>query len=102
MSARSSKRANLAVMDTRDLRAQLKPYQEIGLQAQHTLEQAEAKEAQQQAALTLAPNEIERTSFLVPKGFATVQTVHRHKQQLEAAIAALRANDAAEHAVAAA
>jgi len=96
----------LAVMDTRDLEAQLKQYQEIVLQAQHTLDQAKANYAQQQAIVKLAQQEIDRTSYLVPRGAATQETLDQQKQRLDSALATLNADaaavGAAEHALEAA
>ena len=50
----------VAVMDTRDLEAQLKQYQQVVLQAQHTLDQAKANYAQQQAVVKFDQQEVER------------------------------------------
>ena len=95
----------VAVMDTRDLQAQLKQYQQLVLQAQHTLDQAKANYTQQQAVVKLAQQEVERTSYLVPRGYATQEVLDQRKQQLDSANAALNADEsaigAAERAVAA-
>ena len=50
----------VAVMDTKDLEAQLKQYQQVVLQAQHTLDQAKANYAQQQAVVKFDQQEVER------------------------------------------
>jgi|SRR5579884_401388 len=96
----------VAVMDTQDLQAQLKQYQQVVLQAQHTLDQAKANYAQQQAVVTFARQEVERTAYLVPRGYATPETLDQRKQQLASALATLDADaaaiGAAEHALAAA
>jgi HlyD family secretion protein len=96
----------VAVMDTRGLQAQLRQYQEVALQAQQALEQAKANYIQQQTVVALAQKELDRTSFLVPKGFATVEVLDQRRQQLDGANAALQADEAAigaaEHAFAAA
>jgi HlyD family secretion protein len=93
----------LAVMDTRDLQAQLKQYQELVNEAQRTLDQAKANSVQQQAVVKLAQQEVERTSYLVPKGYATQELLDQRKQQVDSARATLNADDAAigaaEHAL---
>jgi len=92
----------VAVMDTRDLEAQLKQYQELELEAQHTLEEAKANYAQQQAVAKFAQQEVDRSAYLVPRGYATQETLDQQKQQLDSAIATLKADaahiDAAERA----
>jgi len=92
----------VAVMDTRDLAAELKQYQQEVQQDQQTLEQAEADKVSQQAVVKLARQELARTSNLVPKGFATVELLDQQTQQLNSALATLHADDAAigaaEHA----
>jgi HlyD family secretion protein len=96
----------VAVMDTRDLEAQLKQYIQLVRQGRRTLQQAQANYAAQQAVATLARQQVERTSYLVPKGFATQETLDQQRQALHSAIATLNADqaaiDAAEHALAAA
>lgn len=96
----------VAVMDTRDLEAQLKQYRQLVRQDQRTLQQAHANYAAQQAVATLARQQVERSSYLVPKGFATQETLDQQRQTLNSAIATLNADqaaiDAAEHALAAA
>ena len=84
----------VAVMDTRDLQAQLKQYQEMVLEAQHTLDEARANYAQQQAVVKFAQQEVDRTSFLVPRGYATQETLDQRKQQLDSATATLNADAA--------
>ena len=88
----------LAVMDTRDVQAQLKSSQSLAEQAQRTLEQAKANSEQQQTVLKLAEQEIARTRYLVPKGFASIQDLDRQQQALNSAQATLNANEAAVHA----
>jgi HlyD family secretion protein len=96
----------VAVMDTRDLEAQLKQYQQLVRQAEQTLEQAKANYAQQQAIVTFAKEEVDRSAYLVPRGSATQETLDQQKQALASATAALAADaaavGAAEHALAAA
>jgi HlyD family secretion protein len=84
----------LAVMDTRDLEAQLRQYQQLQLQAQHNLDEAKANYAQQQAAVRFAQQQVDRTTYLVPRGSATQQTLDQQRQQLDSATAALSANEA--------
>jgi HlyD family secretion protein len=96
----------VAVMDTRDLQAQLKQYEQLVQQNQHALEQAKATEASQEAEVTLARQELARTVDLVPRGFATVELRDQQTQQLNSAIATLNADaaafEAAQHALGAA
>lgn len=96
----------VAVMDTRDLQAQLKQYQEVAQQYQRLLEQAKKSFDTQQAVVKLARQEVARTVFLVPKGFATQETLDQQTQQLNSAVATLdgdqRAIEAAQHALEAA
>jgi HlyD family secretion protein len=96
----------VAVMDTRDLQAQLEQNQQLVLQAERMLDQANANYAQQQAVVKFAQQEVARTTVLVPKGFATVETLDQQTQLLNSAAAALNADQAAigaaQHALAAA
>ncbi|MFO1028579.1 MAG: HlyD family efflux transporter periplasmic adaptor subunit [Acetobacteraceae bacterium] len=87
----------LAVMDTRDVQAQLKANQALMQQAQHSLDQAKADYANQEAVVKLAEQEIARTRYLVPKGFASVQQLDQQQQSLTSARAKLNSNDAAIH-----
>jgi HlyD family secretion protein len=88
----------LAVMDTRDVQAQLKANQALMQQAQHQLQQAKADHSNQQAVVTLAEQEIARTRYLVPKGFASVQQLDQQQQSLNSSRAKLNAYEAAVHA----
>jgi len=96
----------VAVMDTRDLQAQLKQYQEMVQEYQRLLEQARESFAAQQAIVKLDRQEVARTSYLVPKGFATQETLDQQTQRLSSALATLdgdeRATEAAQHALEAA
>jgi HlyD family secretion protein len=93
----------VALMDTRDLEASLKKAQATVSQAQRTLEEARANLAQQQTQLQLAQQELDRTSTLVPKGFATIELLDQRRQQRDAAVAAQNASTArigvAQHAL---
>ena len=84
----------LAVMDTRDLQAQLKQYQQLVLEAQHTLDEAKANYAQQQAVVKFAQQEVDRSSYLVPRGYATQETLDQKRQQLDSATATMHADEA--------
>ena len=84
----------LAVMDTRDLQAQLKQYQQLELEAQHTLDEAKANYTQQQAVVKFAQQQVDRSAFLVPRGSATQQTLDQQRQELDSATATLLANEA--------
>ncbi len=85
----------VAVMDTRDLAAELKQYQQQVQQDQQTLEQTEAEKISQEAVVKLARQELARTTDLVLKGFATVELLDQQTQQLNSALATLNADDAA-------
>jgi HlyD family secretion protein len=89
----------VAVMDTRDLQAELKQYEQLVQQNQRTLEQARANRVSQEAVVKLARQELARTASLVTKGFATVELLDQQTQQLNSAIATLNADDAAIEAV---
>jgi HlyD family secretion protein len=85
------------MMDTRDLQASLKKSEALASQAQRALDEAKANLVQQQTQVTLAQQELDRTSALVPKGFATVELLDQRRQQMNAAVAA---QNAATHKVA--
>jgi HlyD family secretion protein len=87
----------VAMMDTRDLQASLKKSEALVSQAQRTLDEAKANLVQQQTQVTLAQQELDRTSSLVPKGFATVELLDQRRQQMNAAVAV---QNAATHKVA--
>lgn len=78
----------VAMMDTRDLEASLKKSHALVSQAAKTLEEARANLAVQQTQVTLAHQELDRTSALVPKGFATVEILDQRRQQMNGAVAA--------------
>ena len=90
-------------MDTRDLQASLKKDQALVSQAQKTLDQAKANLAQQQAVVKFTQQEVDRSTYLVPHGYATQETLDQQKQQLDSAVATLNADTAAigeaEHAL---
>ena len=78
----------VAMMDTRDLEASLKKSQALVSQAERTLEEARANLTVQQTQVTLAHQELDRASALVPKGFATIEILDQRRQQMNAAVAA--------------
>ena len=87
----------VATMDTRDLQASLKKSEALVSQAERALDEARANLTQQQTQVTLAQQELDRTSALVPRGFATVELPDQRRQQMNAAVAA---QNAANHKVA--
>ncbi len=94
----------VARMDTRDLEATLKSYIAQKAQAEHSLEEDRALVIQQQTQVVLAQQELDRTSALVGRGFATRELLDQRRQTLDGATAGLNAAnqrvDEAEHAVA--
>jgi HlyD family secretion protein len=100
----------LARMDTRDIEATLKKSQSLVEEASRTLDEARANVIVQATQLTFAQQELDRTTTLVPRGAATVETLDQRRQALEGAKAAVtaatdrvaeaeRALDAATHDV---
>jgi HlyD family secretion protein len=85
----------VAVMDTRDLQAELKQYQQVVLQDQRTLDEATANHASQQAVVKFDQQEVARSTYLVPKGFATQETLDLQTQNLSTALGTLKADEAA-------
>jgi len=81
----------VAVMDTQDLQAALKRDHALVRQAQRTLDEAQANLLQQESVVKLARQELDRTTYLVPKGFATVEMLDQHRQQMDGAVAAQNA-----------
>jgi len=78
----------LARMDTRDLEATLKRADAQVLQAQRAIDQARSDLAQQQTQVTLARQQLERTTALVHQGFATQELLDQRRQQMDGAVAA--------------
>ena len=78
----------VAMMDTRDLGASLKKSEALVSQAERSLDEAKANLVQQQTQVKLAQQELDRTSALVPKGFATVELLDQRRQQMNGAVAA--------------
>jgi HlyD family secretion protein len=85
----------IAVMDTRDLQAQLKQYQQLVLQDQHMLVQATANYASEQAVVKFDQQEVARSAYLVPKGYATQEVLDLQTQNLNSAMGTLKADEAA-------
>lgn len=94
----------VARIDTRDLEATRDSYIAQERQAEHALQEARDLQTQQQTQVVLAQQEIDRTSALVAKGYATQELLDQRRQTLDGAIAGLEAAnqrvDEAEHAVA--
>jgi HlyD family secretion protein len=94
----------VARIDTRDLEATRDSYIAQKRQAEHSLQEAHDLQVQQQTQVDLAQKEIDRTSALVVKGYATQELLDERRQTLDGAIAGLQAAnqrvDEAEHAVA--
>ena len=63
----------VAVMDTKDLQATLKKDTALVQQARRALDEAKANLAQQQTQVKFTQQELDRTSALVPRGYATVE-----------------------------
>jgi HlyD family secretion protein len=78
----------VAVMDTRDLEASLKKTQALVEQAQKSLDEAKANLVQAQTQVKFTQQELDRTAVLVPKGYATMETLDQRTQQRNAALAA--------------
>jgi HlyD family secretion protein len=78
----------VAVMDTRDLQATLKKDQDLVRQVHRSLDEAKATLLQQQTQVKFSQQELDRTSALVPKGFATVELLDQQTELRNAAIAA--------------
>jgi HlyD family secretion protein len=93
----------VAVMDTRDLQAELKQDQQLVLQDQRMLEQAKANYLSEQAAVKFDQQEVARSTYLVPKGFATQETLDLQTQNLHKDLGTLQADEqaigAAQHAL---
>lgn len=100
----------IARMDTRDLEATLKKDEALVRQNEHLLIEAQANVAQLETQLTLAQQELDRTSALLKRGYATrelydqrLQMVNGTSQGLNAAkarvIEAAHALEAAQHDV---
>jgi HlyD family secretion protein len=78
----------LARMDTRDLEATLKRAEAQVMQAQRTIDQARSDLAQQQTQVTLAHQQLDRTTTLVRQGYATQELLDQRRQQMDGALAA--------------
>jgi HlyD family secretion protein len=96
----------VATMDTQDLETSLRRAEAQVLQAKRAIDEARATLTQQEAHLSLAQQQFDRTSYLVGQGTATRELLDQRRQQLDAATAAVQAATAhvaqAEHALEAA
>jgi HlyD family secretion protein len=96
----------LATMDTRDLDQSLKKAEAQVQLARKAINEAEANAVQLRTQVVLAEQEIERTTALVKKNWATKELLDQRQQQLDGARAAERAGiarlNAAHHALEAA
>ena len=84
----------LAVMDTRDMEAQLDAANAQIAQTEKAIEEARHNVVQLDTQEKLAQQEFERTQNLVKQGWATHELFDQRTQQLSAAQAALRAGEA--------
>jgi len=84
----------VARMDTRDLEATLRKTEAQVQQAQRSLEEANANVVQQKTQVTLAKQEIDRTTSLVARGYATNELLDQRRQSLNGALALLNAANA--------
>ncbi|WOJ90134.1 HlyD family efflux transporter periplasmic adaptor subunit [Methylocapsa polymorpha] len=100
----------IARMDTRDLEATLKRDEALVRQDEHAVEEAQANVAQLQTQMVLAQQQLDRTSALLKRGYATgelydqrLQTLNGTQQALNAAkahvVEATHALNAAQHDV---
>ena len=81
----------IAIMDTRDLEAELRREQAVVRQNEHAILEAEANVAQLQTQLTLAQQELNRTSALLARGYATRELYDQRRQTLDGTTQALNA-----------
>ncbi|HUI20941.1 MAG TPA: HlyD family efflux transporter periplasmic adaptor subunit [Methylocella sp.] len=81
----------IARMDTRDLEAQLKREEAVVRQNEHAVLEAEANVAQLQTQLNLAQQELDRTTALLHRGYATRELYDQRWQTLEGTRQALNA-----------
>jgi len=86
----------LAIMDARDLAAQLNAAEAQAALAEKAIDEAKSNVEQLQTQLKLAQQEFDRTQDLVKRGFATHELFDQRSQQLSAAKAALLAGQAKE------
>lgn len=84
----------LARMDTRDLEATLKRSDAQVQQAQRAVDEARSNLDQQKTEVTLARQQLDRTSTLLSQGYATRELYDQRRQQTDGAAAALAAAQA--------
>jgi len=86
----------LAIMDTRDLAAQLNAAEAQAALSEKAIDEAKSNVTQLETQLKLAQQEFDRTRDLVKGGFATHELFDQRSQQLTASKAALVAGQARE------
>jgi HlyD family secretion protein len=86
----------IARMDTRDLEAELRREEALVRQNEHAILEAEANVAQLQTQLTLAQQELDRSSTLLQRGYATRELYDQRRQTLNGTSQALNAAKAHE------
>jgi HlyD family secretion protein len=92
----------LARMDVSDLTASLAAAQAAIAQAEANITQGQADLDQARASVPMMQREVARTESLLPRGFATQETLDRQRQELDAAQAMVRSAQAHIAAAAAA
>ena len=86
----------LAIMDTRDLAAQLNAAEAQAALSEKAIDEAKSNVQQLETQIKLAQQEFDRTQDLVKRGFATHELFDQRSQQLSAAKASLLAGQAKE------
>lgn len=81
----------VAIMDTRDMQASLHKAEAQMQEAQRSLDEARANVAQQKTEVTFNQQELDRTTALVKRGFATYELLDQRRQALNGSIDALNA-----------
>ncbi len=81
----------VARMDTRDLEASLRKSEQQVMQAQRAINEANANVVQQQTAVLLAQQELDRAKTLFQKGYQTQEIVDERQQAIDGANASLKA-----------
>ena len=84
----------LARMDVSDLDAELAHAEAMIAQAEQTIAETDADLDQARTNVTLMTRQVARTTVLLPKGYATQETLDVQRQQLDAAVASVRASSA--------
>lgn len=84
----------VARLDRAEIDAQFRQAQAEAQRARKTLDAATAALASRKADLTLAQQELDRTTILLKKGFATKQRLDQRRQQMSSASAAVEGANA--------